>query len=299
MGVVRDGSECEGSSSGNMYPDRVCSSPQSLREPADRQVAAAPHEESCRLCSNPGSDLSNQDLPAQDPLHHGSHVQGRSCAPSPFLRRRATSCLDEGGTPSATSCSCRLGRGGHPPRRETENGLARGVTELNKASAKKAILESSPGDDGDFQRDHGGDPKARHELLDGDDRWRGRGPPGLRQVCGPDVRDRGDDRQVLLRVGEDDCEGGGELLHPPVPLRQLAGELDEGQGPTVKKGGPGQNRVTPPMASTPGSASSSLDGAVGNLATMVSELMKEVKELKEEKAAAVPRKVAAKSDETM
>ena len=69
--------------------------------------------------------------------------------------------------------------------------------------------------------------------------------------------------------------------------------------PPVKKEGPSQNRVTPLMPSTPGSASSSLDGAVGNLATMVSELMKEVKELKEEKATAMPRKVAAKLDETM
>ena len=244
--MVRDGSVCEGSSSGNTHPGQVHCSPQSLREPADRQVATAPHEEPCHLCSNPGSDLSNQVLLAQDPRHHGSHVQDRPCSPSSFLRRRATSCLDEGGTPAATSCSCRLGRGGPPKRREAEDGLTGGGDRAQQGECQEGhpggARPHPPGDDCDFQRDHGGDPEARHELPDGDDRWRGRGPPGFRQVCGPDIRVRGDDRQVLLRVGEDDCEGGGELLHPPVPLCQLAGE-DKGQGPedvqgaTSEKGG--------------------------------------------------------------
>ena len=47
------------------------------------------------------------------------------------------------------------------------------------------------------------------------------------------------------------------------------------------------------------SASSSSDQAVGHLAEMVKELMKEVKDLKEDRAMSAPRKMAAKSDETM
>ena len=48
-----------------------------------------------------------------------------------------------------------------------------------------------------------------------------------------------------------------------------------------------------------GNASSSTDPAVGQLTQLVKELMKEVKDLKEDKAMAVPRKVAARPDEDM
>ena len=59
----------------------------------------------------------------------------------------------------------------------------------------------------------------------------------------------------------------------------------------------GEDAPTSPPKSSP--ASSSTEATVTQLTQLVGELIAEVKELKEEKAAAVPRKIAAKSDVTM
>ena len=189
-------------------------------------LSRAPDVHDCDHCSNPSSDLSRLPAPPRCEPHGKAYSAADGAQPS-CLRRRSTQELDPRPADDSPQGARGQRRGRGSGGEEDEDSSRGGSAGTQPCRDQEANTSEVRG--GAVRATHHRERDDQRATAEGDDTPLGhgggepQGPPRLREVLGPDLREREAQRSSLLRVGSPDSEGG-PMLGLPEAFRKVAGD---------------------------------------------------------------------------
>ena len=212
-------------------------------------VAPARAEDACQPGSNPGSPARPpaSEYSPSGPLGHELHDSPRARADPTFLRRGASDLVDKGRPEAEGHRIGGPGRVGGESGQEAGHPLAAGGDRVEQGKPQEGRPREALGDpaldDCPPECYYRHPPEGSHGKAHDRDRRRRQRPDGLREVLRQDICSCEGAGHEVLRVGQGDQQGGGNLHSPPALCRvaehdgggRRQGDQDRGDHPSEEE----------------------------------------------------------------